>query len=65
MKIMESYLSLLNNIKIFIPGIHRTSYGYLEVLSQIDKFDLSGIGTQILKQILTKILKLDLWWLIL
>jgi hypothetical protein len=62
MKIMESYLSLLNNIKIFIPGIHKTSYGYLEVWSQMDKFDLSGnlIGTQILKQILTKILKLDL-----
>jgi hypothetical protein len=51
MKIIESYLSLLNNINIFIPGIHRTS---------IDNFDLSGIGTQILKQILTKILKLDL-----
>jgi hypothetical protein len=60
MKIIESYLSLLNNINIFFPGIHRTSYGYLKVWSQMDNFDLSGIGTQILKQILTKILKLDL-----
>jgi hypothetical protein len=39
-------LPLPNKIKIFILGIHRTSFEHLKGLSKIDKFDLSGIATQ-------------------
>jgi hypothetical protein len=39
-------LLLRNKIKIFILGIHRTSYGHLKGWSKMDKFDLSGIGSQ-------------------
>jgi len=45
--ILESPNLLLHGeIKIFIPDIHRTSYGHLKVWSKIDKIDLSGIATQ-------------------
>ena len=37
---------LPNKIKIFILGIHRTSWGHLKVWSKIDKFDLSGLANQ-------------------
>jgi hypothetical protein len=44
--ILESpNLPLSNKIKIFILGIHMTSYGHLKGWSKMDKFDLSGIGT--------------------
>jgi hypothetical protein len=39
-------LPLRNNIKIFILGFHKTSYGHLKVWSKMDNFDLSGIATQ-------------------
>jgi len=44
--ILESpHLLLHGEIKIFIPDIHRTSYGHLKVWSKIEKFDPSGIAT--------------------
>jgi hypothetical protein len=44
--ILESPNLLLHNeIKIFIPDIHRTSYRHLKEWSKIDKIDLSGIDT--------------------
>jgi hypothetical protein len=39
-------LPLRNKTKIFILGIHKTSYGHLKVWSKMDKFDLFGIATQ-------------------